>query len=100
MRIYNLSAAGTLESHILDLLDAKINMFQLVVGELDMILGNLNEKREFEDIIMDIWDRAADEEELGRGMEELGQQILSAKERYMAVRELDDRLLGELKPDD
>ena len=53
--IYNLSAAGTVEAHILELLDAKINMFQLVVGELDMILGNLREKRDFEDIIMDIW---------------------------------------------
>ncbi|MFZ5631609.1 MAG: DEAD/DEAH box helicase [Bacillota bacterium] len=100
VRIYNLSAAGTVESHILELLDAKINMFQLVVGELDMILGNLNEKREFEDVIMDIWVRAADEGDLKRGMEELGRQILSAKEHYMTVRELDDRLLGELRPDD
>lgn len=100
VHIYNLSAAGTVESHILDLLDAKINMFQLVVGELDMILGNLKEKKEFEEIIMDIWARAADEEDLKKGMEELGQQILSAKENYLAVRELDDRLLGELKPGD
>lgn len=100
VRIYNLSAAGTVESHILELLDAKINMFQLVVGELDMILGNIDEKREFEDVIMDIWARAADEEELKRGMDELGRQILSAKGHYLTVRDLDDRLLGELRPDD
>ncbi len=100
VRIYNLSAAGTVESHILDLLDAKINMFQLVVGELDMILGNLDEKREFEDIVMDIWARSSDENDLKREMDELGRQMMSAKNHYLTVRDLDDRLLGDLKPDD
>ncbi len=97
--IYNLSAAGTVEAHILELLDAKINMFQLVVGELDMILGNLKEKRDFEDIIMDIWSTATDEEKLRRQLDDLGQQLVLAKERYLAVKELDDRLLGALLPE-
>ncbi|KLU63132.1 RNA polymerase-associated protein RapA [Peptococcaceae bacterium CEB3] len=43
VRIYNLSATDTIEAHLLELLDAKINMFQLVVGELDMILGDITE---------------------------------------------------------
>jgi len=98
--IYNLSAAKTVEAYILELLDAKINMFQLVVGELDMILGNLREKRSFEDIVMDIWNRAANEEEVEAGMEELGRQLAAAKEHYLAVKEIDDRLLGELRPTD
>ncbi|HAP93805.1 MAG TPA: helicase SNF2 [Desulfotomaculum sp.] len=97
--VYNLSAAETVEAYILELLDAKINMFQLVVGELDMILGNLKEKKDFEDIIMDIWSRAASEEELKAGMEKLGQQLMVAKEHYLAVKELDDRLLRELRPE-
>ncbi|MEW6573827.1 MAG: SNF2-related protein [Bacillota bacterium] len=98
--IYNLSAAKTVEAYILELLDAKINMFQLVVGELDMILGNLKEKRSFEDIVMDVWSRAADEEEVEAGMEELGRKLAAAKEHYLAVKEIDDRLLGELIPAD
>ncbi len=98
--IYNLSASGTIESYILELLDAKINMFQLVVGELDMILGNLKEKREFEDIVMDIWSRYADEQELKQQMDTLGEELISAREHYRAVKELDDRLLGELLPDE
>lgn len=98
--IYNFSAAGTIESYILELLDAKINMFQLVVGELDMILGNLKEKQEFEDIVMDIWARSADEAELRHGMDEIGEQLVQAREHYRAVKELDDRLLGELLPDE
>ena len=98
--IYNLSAAKTVEAYILELLDAKINMFQLVVGELDTILGNLKEKLSFEDIVMDVWSRAASDEELEAGMEELGRKLVAAKEHYLAVKEIDDRLLGELIPAD
>ncbi len=97
--IYNLSAAGTVEAYILELLDAKINMFQLVVGELDMILGNLREKKDFEDIVMDIWAGAADEATLQAGLAELGEKLAAAKKHYLAVKELDDRLLGELLPE-
>jgi hypothetical protein len=96
--IYNLSAAESVEAHILELLDAKINMFQLVVGELDMILGNLQEKRDFEDIIMDIWARAADEASLHAGLEDLGERLSAVKKQYLAVKEIDEQLLGELLP--
>jgi len=97
--IYNLSAAGTVEAHILELLDAKINMFQLVVGELDMILGNLREKRDFEDIIMDIWARALDDTNLQSRLSDLGDRLFTAKEQYLAVKALDEKLLGALLPD-
>ncbi len=100
VHVYNFAAAGTIESHILDLLDAKINMFQLVVGELDMILGNLQEKRDFEDLIMDIWAGADDEESVQVQMEDLGNRLVSARDHYQAVKELDDRLLGELTPEE
>src|SRR5213080_1404690 len=39
VHIVNLAAAGTIESYILQLLDRKIKLFELVVGELDLILG-------------------------------------------------------------
>ncbi|MHB1651236.1 MAG: DEAD/DEAH box helicase [Desulfitobacteriaceae bacterium] len=100
VRIYNLSAADTIEAHLLELLDAKINMFQLVVGELDMILGDLTEKRDFEDLLMDIWARSADDASLNAEMAELGDRLAAAREHYQAVKELDDRLLGELAPEE
>lgn len=94
--IYNLAAKETMEEHILSILDAKVNMFQLVIGELDMILGALDEKREFEDILMDIWMKAKDEEELARGVDVLGDELIAAKTHYQKVRDVDDRLLSEL----
>ena len=100
VHIYNFSALDTIEAHILEILDAKINMFQLVVGELDMILGDLTEKRDFEDVIMDIWARSDNDELLKSEMEELGNRLVVAREHYLAVKELDDRLLGELAPEE
>jgi len=97
--IYNLSARDTIEAGILELLDAKLNMFQLVVGELDMILGNLRKKQDFEDLLLDIWAGYRDEEERSRRLEELGEELVRAREHYQQVKELDERLLGELLPD-
>ena len=88
-----------MEAHILELLDAKINMFQLVVGELDMILGDLNEKRDFEDIIMDIWAGALDDISLQSQLSGLGDRLFKAKEQYLTVKALDEKLLGALRPD-
>ncbi len=98
--IYNLSAAKTVEAHILNLLDAKINMFQLVIGELDMILGNIKEKRDFEDLIMDIWLRSKNDSEIKTEMDDLGEKMIAAKKHYENVKQLDDHLLGELFPDE
>ncbi len=98
--IYNMSAKNTIESHILDILDAKINMFELVIGELDMILGNLKEKRDFEDIIMDIWAEARDDQELSDKMGRFGNELVSARHEYETIKQYDEELFGEMLDDE
>ena len=60
VQVFNFCTAGSLEDHILDVLDRKINMFELVVGEIDMILGRLQGEEEFSDLVYDIWVQHAD----------------------------------------
>src|SRR2546427_1816623 len=55
VHVVNVWAEDTVEAYLIELLDRKIHMFELVVGELDLILGNLAERRSFEDLMMDIW---------------------------------------------
>jgi len=43
VHIYNLAIEGTIEDHILDLLHAKIDVFEKAVGNLDDILSTLKE---------------------------------------------------------
>ena len=47
MFIFNLVSAGTIEDAVLRILDEKINMFELVVGEVGAILGEVDEEGEF-----------------------------------------------------
>ena len=53
--VFNLVARGTVEEQVLRLLDEKINMFELVVGEAGAILGELEEERNFADLVLDAW---------------------------------------------
>jgi hypothetical protein len=39
---------------MLRVLDNKINMFELVIGEIDTILGNLDSDADFSDIILGV----------------------------------------------
>jgi SNF2 family DNA or RNA helicase len=93
--VFNLVAAGTVEAAVLHLLEAKLNLFELVIGEIDMILGNLDEEREFQDVIADLWAESADLGDFNRHMEELGNRLLAAKEAYLQQRSHDDRLFGD-----
>jgi superfamily II DNA or RNA helicase len=93
--VFNLVAAGTVEAAVLHLLEAKLNMFELVIGEVDMILGNLEEEREFQDVVADLWAESDDQEDFSRRMEELGDRLLAAKEEYLKQRAHDDKIFGD-----
>ena len=43
--MFNLVTAGTIEDEVLRILDEKINMFELVVGEVGAILGEVDEQQ-------------------------------------------------------
>jgi len=95
VEIFNLSAEGTVEDYILEVLDRKLNMFELVIGEMDMILGHLEEERDFEEIVMDIWTQARTPDEAAAGFEQLGDALAQARETYQRTREYDEALFGE-----
>ena len=87
-------AAGTVEAAVLHLLDAKLSMFEMVIGEIDMVLGNMDDDREFQEVVADVWSGSPDDDEFELRMEELGNRLLSAKQAYLEQRAHDDRLFG------
>ena len=93
--IYNLCAAGTLEDYILDILDRKINMFEMVVGEIDMIMGRMRGDQDFTDMVYDIWIGEASEEERKAAFDKLGSRIKRYKTGYEKTKSLDEKLFGE-----
>lgn len=96
--IFNFCQAGTVEEHLLRVLHDKINMFELVVGEMDAILGSLDDARDFAELVMDLWLSARQVEQSSRpvaveqAFEELGQRLLAAKAEHAKVKEFDEAL--------
>ncbi len=95
VEIWNLSAEGTIEDYLLDVLDRKLNLFELVIGEMDMILGHLDDERDFDEIVMDTWARARTPDEVAAGFAHLGEALTEAREAYRRTREYDEALFGE-----
>ena len=95
VRIFNLSARGTVEDYLLEILDQKLNMFELVIGEMDMILGQLSDERDFEDLLLDIWMQAQSAEELRDGFKQLGETLVQARQAHQKTQEYDEALFGE-----
>jgi hypothetical protein len=76
-------------------LDRKLNLFELVIGEMDMILGHLDDERDFDEIVMDTWARARTPDEVAAGFAHLGEALAEAREAYRRTREYDEALFGE-----
>jgi len=96
VHIVNLAAAGTIESHILQLLDRKIKLFELVVGELDLILGDFGGAQLFETRLAKEWLAADSEADFARRVEAIGTDI---EKSSAAGREL-EHLNSLIAPDD
>jgi SNF2 family DNA or RNA helicase len=77
--VFNLATKGTIEEHIMRLLHEKINMFEMVVGELDAILTHLHLNRSFESRLIDIFVRSETDKDLAREFDHLGETILKAR---------------------
>jgi SNF2 family DNA or RNA helicase len=95
--IFNLSSRGTVEDQILEILDRKINMFELVVGELDLILGRLGEEKDLEETIMEMVGTSQSDEELKEKLDIMGTQLKESREQYERVKSLDNAIFGEAK---
>jgi SNF2 family DNA or RNA helicase len=93
--IFNLCTAGSLEQRILRLLHEKIRMFELVVGEVGSILGNLEGGDEFESLVLNLWLESPGPRELDQAFEKLGDSLLTAQEEYLETKRLDEALFGD-----
>ena len=96
VHIVNLAAAGTIEAYILQLLDRKIKLFELVVGELDLILGEFGGAHTFEGRLADEWLASESEEDFARRVEAIGADI----EKSSAVGKEQEQLNSLIAPDD
>lgn len=75
VHIYNLSTTGTIEEHILHLLYEKIDLFEMVIGELDAIVDRMALSETLEKSLIDIIMDSRSEKEMALKMDNMGQVI-------------------------
>jgi superfamily II DNA or RNA helicase len=91
VEVLNFCLAGSIEERILQILDERINLFELVVGEVEMILGYLDGTREFSDQVLEAF-AEGDEAERTRSFARIADALAAARERYRAVKAFDEAL--------
>jgi superfamily II DNA or RNA helicase len=91
--VFNLVTAGTIEDAMLRILDEKINMFELVVGEVGAILGEIDDQQDFSSLVLDAWLQST---EAGRAaaFTTLESQLLAARRQYEDAKQLDEAIFG------
>jgi SNF2 family DNA or RNA helicase len=90
----NLVGVGTIEERILRVLESKINLFELVVGELDMILGRIDDDFDFERFIFESHVVSGDDAEFIQRVEGLGEDLARARGAYAQSRAATDQLVA------
>jgi SNF2 family DNA or RNA helicase len=93
--IFNFCLQGSIEEYILRILHDKINMFELVVGEIETILGNVDDEFDFSETVIDIWLKNQSHQDISTAFEKLADDLLQAKDKYQETQELDEKIFGE-----
>lgn len=93
--VFNFCLAGSVEERVLAILHDKINLFELVAGEMEMILGHLDREHDFASLVMDTWVRSQTPEGEQRAFAELSDAITRAQAQYRRTAEIDRTLFSE-----
>ena len=91
--IFNLVTSDTIEDAVLRILDEKINMFELVVGEVGAILGEVDEQQQFPTLVLDAWLQET-EQARADAFTQIENQLIAARREYEGVKQFDEALFG------
>ncbi|MBO8163172.1 MAG: DEAD/DEAH box helicase [Brevibacillus sp.] len=80
VHIYNLSTKGTIEEHILHLLYEKIDLFEMVIGELDEIVERMSLGKSLEQNVIDIIMDSQSEREMALKLDNMGKVIRAMRQ--------------------
>jgi SNF2 family DNA or RNA helicase len=89
VEIVNFCLAGSIEERILSILDERINMFELVVGEIEMILGYVDEERDFPALVLEAF-AEPEAERRDAAFVHIADALAAARTRYDNVKRFDE----------
>ena len=93
VRIYNFVQSGTLQEHLLQVLQEKLNLFELVIGETGLVLGERFGSDEFAEEVLRRWRES--EGRVSEALAGLGEELAAARGTYNEVKQLDETLFAK-----
>ena len=93
VRICNFVQAGSLQEHLLAILQEKLNLFELVVGETGLVLGERFGSDEFAEEVFRRW--RENQGRVAEAMAGLGDELAAARNSYNEVKQLDATLFAK-----
>ena len=93
VHIYNFVQSGTLQEHLLAILQEKLNLFELVVGETGLVLGERFGSDEFAEEVFRRWRES--EGRVAEALAGLGDELAAARDAYGEVKQLDATLFSK-----
>ena len=90
--VFNLVCQDTVEEHVVDILAKKLRMFELVVGEINEVLGHMQKGKSFENLVARIWLRSTSKNQVNLAFTKLGTTVTDARARYDQIRSANSRL--------
>lgn len=92
VHIYNLVAEDTIEDYILSLIYEKLQLFLLTIGDLDLIIGDLDLVEKIGEIAL----ASSNREEQKNKFSALSKELLKREKIAEAIKEFDDNVLSTL----
>lgn len=87
--ILNLAVADTIEDYVLEVLYEKIKLFEVAIGEMDLILSDIDESGGLEKRILDIILATKNDEEVRDSLATVQGEVKQSKEQAEGIKQLD-----------
>jgi SNF2 family DNA or RNA helicase len=92
--VFNFAVRHTIEERVLQILGEKINMFELVVGEIQAILGEMEDTQGFAERVFAAWMEETDATR-AQAFDRLGDDLVAARRQYDGVKAYDEELFAD-----
>jgi SNF2 family DNA or RNA helicase len=92
VEIYNLVQAGTLQAHLLEILQVKLNLFDLIIGETGLILGDRFMSEDFEEEVFRRWQSS--DGDVASALQTLGEELSRGRSNLEEIKRLDETLFA------
>ncbi|MGB0652525.1 MAG: SNF2-related protein [Thermoplasmatota archaeon] len=87
--ILNLAIADTIEDYVLQVLYEKIKLFEVAIGEMDLILSEINESGGLEKRILDAIMTSEKDEDVKDSLTKVNREVKRSKVKADEIKELD-----------